>query len=165
MACEGEERAGGPCSGGLPPLRARLDPQAPGVGRGLKAEGAGSGDLCPHLGSLWTEGKLFPSVSFPVYCGPSLAACRQDETGSVPEDSKESLGRLFPGGFSQGVAMESSGSALGPRPARLLLLLILMLDMFGMNSVVLAPPSPLLSHREVPVDSEVWLTQGEPARG
>lgn len=69
------------------------------------------------------------------------------------------------GGFSQGVAMESSGSALGPRPAHLLLLLILMLDVFGMNSAVLAPPSPLLSHREVPVDSEVWLTQGEPAQG
>lgn len=44
----------GPCSGGLPSLRARLDPQAPGVWRRLKAEGAGT---CAHSWRLPLDGE------------------------------------------------------------------------------------------------------------
>lgn len=154
----------GPCSGGLLPLRVRLDPQAPGVGRGLKAEGSGGGDLCSLLEgpSGWRESRypVYPSL-FTVDTALPLLPGRMRLEVSLKTARNHSGG----GGFSQGVTMESSGSALGPRLARLLLLLFLRLDVFGMNSAVPAPPSPLLSHHEVPVDSEVRLTQGEPAWG
>lgn len=104
----------------------------------------------PMYPSLFTVDPVLPLLSGRMRPELSLKTAR-DPSGA--------------GGFSQGVAMESSGSALGPRPARLLPLLMLMLDVFGMNSAVPAPPSPLLSHHEVPVNSEVQLTQGEPARG
>lgn len=93
VARDGLRRQGAGCGalqGGLPPLRARLDPQAPGLGRGLV--------LTPG-GSLWMERKSLPNVSFPIYCGPSLATSfRQNETGTVPENSKGSLRSwgLFP---------------------------------------------------------------------
>ena len=42
-----------------------LDPQAPGVGRGLKAEGAGGGDLCPDLGLPLDGGKVATQCLLP----------------------------------------------------------------------------------------------------
>lgn len=68
---------------------------------------------------------------------------RQDET-SVSLKKKQG-GRSGARGFSQGIIMKSGGSALGPKP-RFPPIPTLMPNVFGMNSVMPAPPSTLPSH-------------------
>lgn len=102
-------------------------------------------------------------ISSPIYCGPSLATSfRQNETGTVPEKQQGIPPELgaFLKVLRHGVFRLCPRAQAGPFSP----LLMLMLDVFDEFSRA-GTTQPIAKSPRSPQNSEVRLTQGEPARG
>lgn len=119
-------------------LWARLDQQVPGLEWGLRA--SEGGELVLSAGGTLRKGrKLVPYVSFPLYSELSHVASTQNcprKNQGVPQELEASpkTSWWYPG------SLPSSPISVSLPP------LTPMLNVFGMSSVMPAPPSSLLRH-------------------